>query len=111
VAESPFREPDDFLFYGESRTKPLHSKAFTNSLYAALENIGIDEELRRERNITFHSWRHFINSAIRGKLPDEKLRLLTGHRTFQMTEHYTHLLDEDYTEMRSLQENLFSFVS
>jgi integrase len=111
ITESPYREPDDLVFCGPSRTVPLHSKAFTNSLYAALKAIGITDEQRRDRNITFHSWRHFINSVMRGKIPDEKLRLLTGHRTFSMTEHYTHLLDDDYSEMRKLQENVFAVVS
>jgi integrase len=48
--------------------------------------------LQNGRKITFHSWRHFLNSIGRGKVPDEKLRLMTGHRTKEMTDHYTHLL-------------------
>jgi hypothetical protein len=43
----------------------------------------------------------------RGRVPDEKLRIMTGHRTEEMTEHYTHLLEEDYTEIRKVQEDVF----
>ena len=43
------------MFYGESRTTPLHTKAFINALYDALETIGINEEERKARAITFHS--------------------------------------------------------
>ena len=32
---------------------------------------------------------------------------MTGHRTEEMTEHYTHLLEEDYTEIRKVQEDVF----
>jgi len=32
---------------------------------------------------------------------------MTGHCTEEMTEHYTHLLEEDYTEIRKVQEDVF----
>jgi integrase len=37
------------------------------------------EMARRERNISFHGFRHFFNSTIRGMVSDETLRLQTGH--------------------------------
>jgi integrase len=107
IEQSPYKNEDDLVFYGESRTTPLHTKAFINALYDALATIGINEEERKARAITFHSWRHFLNSVSRGRVPDEKLRLMTGHRTEEMTEHYTHLLEEDYTEIRKVQEDIF----
>jgi integrase len=107
IEQSPYKDEDDLVFFGESRTTPLHARAFINALYDALVTIGIDEEERKARAITFHSWRHFLNSISRGRVPDEKLRLMTGHRTEEMTEHYTHLLEEDYTEIRKVQEDVF----
>lgn len=65
---------------------------------------------RKERAITFHSWRYFLNSVSRGRVSDEKLRLMTGHHNKEMSEHYTHLLDEDYTEMRKVQEDVFGVI-
>jgi len=38
---------------------------------------------------------------------DEKLRLITGHLAEEITEHYTHLLEEDYTEIRKVQKDVF----
>lgn len=32
---------------------------------------------------------------------------MTGHRTEQMTEHYTHLLEEDYSAIRKMQDDVF----
>ena len=109
---------------GAYRPKPLHGRwrprvprrearypgpcaGLHGCLYAALGAIGIDEEERKARAIIFHSWRHFLNSVSRGRVPDEKLRIMTGHRTEEMTEHYTHLLEEDYTEIRKVQEDVF----
>ncbi len=107
ITESPYQEPEDLVFYGESRDSPIHARRFIDSLYAALAAIGIDEEKRKARNLDFHSWRHFLNSISRGKVPDEKLRLITGHRTAAMTDRYTHILEEDFVEIRKVQEEVF----
>jgi integrase len=107
ITNSPYKAAEDLVFYGKKRDIPIHARAFIDALYASLGAIGIDEEERKARAVTFHSWRHFLNSISRGRVPDEKLRLMTGHRTEEMTEHYTHLLEEDYTEIRKVQEDVF----
>jgi integrase len=55
------------------------------------------------RNVTFHSWRHFFNSYFRTKIPDAKLQQMTGHKTQEMTDHYTHFRIEDFNDVRLLQ--------
>jgi integrase len=87
--------------------RPVNQKEVQECLYAALGMAGIPDTERRQRNITFHSWRHFFNSWMRGKVPDAKLRRLTGHRTEEMTEHYTHFKREDYNDVAKIQEDLF----
>jgi len=79
----------------------------TGALYKALEKIGIGEEERQKRNITFHSWRHFFNSTMRSRVPDSKLKLLTGHRSQEMTERYTHFNVKDYQDVKMIQEQIF----
>jgi len=54
ISECPFRNPDDLVFRGESGDAPLHARAFIDSLYSALEAIGIDETQRKTRNLTLH---------------------------------------------------------
>ena len=69
---NPYKHtPDTFLFYAEkSEHKPAEPEIFTRSFKRALKQIGIDETERTERNITFHSWRHFLNSLlINAKIP------------------------------------------
>jgi integrase len=45
--------------------------------------------VRRERNISFHGFRHFFNSTIRGTVSDDILRLQTGHLDEKMTDTYS----------------------
>ncbi len=74
----------------------------------ALHKIGINEEERRKRNITFHSWRHFFNTLCRvNNISDSKLQRITGHKTDKMTEHYTHYSKNDFKDILAVQEGLF----
>lgn len=75
--------PESFVFYSERTLgKPAEPVIFTKSLYTAMRKIGIPEQERRERNITFHSWRHWFNSLlINARVPIHKIQSLTGHLT------------------------------
>lgn len=88
--------------------KPIGSSDIRKRFYQALEKIEILPTERQNRNLTFHSWRYFFNSLLRAqKIPDSKVRLLTGHRTQEMTEHYTQFQIEDLQDVLHVQENLF----
>jgi len=104
---SPYKESNDFVFWGVDRKTPIWGKHVLKVLYDAFEKIGISPDQRKDRNVTFHSWRHLYNTLMRGKIPDAKLRTLTGHRTSQMTENYTHFRIEDFTDVLQIQERLF----
>jgi integrase len=95
---------NDFIFWGPEPGKPLSEKLIENGFKRQLKNIGIDEKARRARNISFHSLRHAFNSALRGTIPDETLRLATGHADPAMSDHYDHLTDERLAEIRKAQE-------
>jgi integrase len=56
--------------------------------------LSYGEIARRERNVSFHSFRHFFNSTIRGTVSDDILRLQTGHSDEKMTDHYDHMTDD-----------------
>jgi len=80
---------------------------FVRALFTALEIIGIDKAERKRRNITFHSWRHFLNSLlINSKIPIQKIQSITGHMTAQMTSHYYHI--DDMMDVRNVQNSLFT---
>lgn len=99
---------EDFVFQREwTTTVPVSETTVLSRFYRALRQIGIMDEERKERNITFHSWRHTFNSSLRSHVPDYKLQLLTGHRTDAMTNHYTHVAPEDLDEVRVAQQAMF----
>jgi integrase len=89
-------QSDQLVFCGSKPEVPVSKWCLPHKLEEALSSMGIKKETQRERGITFHSWRHFFNSMLRGKLPDEKLKLMTGHKTEEMTERYSHALPEDF---------------
>lgn len=90
-------KPDDLVFYPLSvgPIVPLGNREILNSLYKAMERIGISKESRQERKIVFHSWRHYLNSIMRsaGIAPDI-VRLYTGHASEQSAKGYTHVTRE-----------------
>lgn len=103
---SPYKEPQDLVFWGRSREKPMAQTYILDTLYSAFDVIGVAEEDRAKRNISFHSWRHFFNTSLRGKVADAKLQKLTGHRTMEMTENYTHFSVNDFADVRLVQEDM-----
>lgn len=103
---SPYQDPEDLVFWGPDCRRPISQTFILDSLYAALEKIGIPKVDREQRNINFHSWRHFFNTFLRGKVPDAKLQALTGHRTIEMTENYTHFRPEDFKDVLQIQEQI-----
>jgi integrase len=105
---SPYQGADTFVFWGDKRESPIDSKLILDSLYSALAKIGIPSGDRAQRNITYHSWRHGYNSMMRSVgIPDSKLRRLTGHRTPEMTEHYTTFSLTDYQDVAQAQGEVF----
>jgi len=101
--------PESFVFYSEKTSgKPAEPVIFYRSLYTAMRRIGISEDERRRRNITFHSWRHWFNSLlINARVPIAKIQSITGHLTNEMTQHYYHLQLEEMNDVLQVQESIF----
>jgi integrase len=65
-----------------------------------LEKIGINKEERIERNIVFHSWRHFLNSQLlSNNISEAKTQKITGHKTKEMMMHYAHFNANDFQDV------------
>jgi integrase len=104
---SPFTDPDDFIFFGRKREAPLDHRIIERNFYDALIGIGITDDIRRERRICFHSWRHFYNSLlINSRVPVIKVQKLTGHSTQRMTENYFHT--DDYQDVIDITGEVLS---
>jgi integrase len=82
----------NFLFSGCGGKTPIDHSIVYKWFRRALDNIGVPEKMRNERNISFHSWRHYVNSQLRTNgVPDSIVQSITGHSDLKMTEHYTHV--------------------
>ena len=76
--------------------KPINEGYVNEVLYCALARIGISEEKRKERGLTFHSWRHFFTtSCVKAGMHPEAIRALTGHSSNEMLHIYTDLEAKD----------------
>jgi integrase len=104
---SPWKEPTDFVFPTRNRKTPILFKTVRSGLYRALGCLGITEEVRTQRRINFHSWRHFLNTAlIHNHVPIAEVQKTTGHITKSMTEDvYFHLID--YSNIQAVQSQIF----
>ena len=99
-----------YLFSIDGGKTPVHSDTMRRSLFKALKVIGISDEQRRERNLSFHSWRHYLNTTLRSNnITDVKLRALVGHATSKMTDHYTHFDIDDFKDIQEVQKNIINF--
>ncbi|OQY39991.1 MAG: hypothetical protein B6226_00760 [Candidatus Cloacimonetes bacterium 4572_65] len=59
---------------------------------AALVKIGITEDERKSRGLTFHSYRHLANTRLRESgVSDAVIREIIGHKSEAMTENYSHI--------------------
>ena len=67
------------------------------------------DENRKERNIDFHSLRHFFNSMLRGEIDDNNLHLIVGHQSKRMIDGYTHEIRERLLQIGKLSGNTISF--
>jgi integrase len=79
------------LVFGRKDGKPLCNGYFRLALIADLAAIGIPEEERKARNITFHSLRHtFVSLARMAGVGDFQAQALAGHKSAAMMERYSH---------------------
>ena len=86
-----------YVFSTDGGMLPVYPDTLRRSLFKAFKAIGIDDEQRRDRNLCFHSWRHYLNTTLRSNnITDGKLRALVGHASSKMTEHYTHFNTDDF---------------
>jgi len=110
MKSSPFKREDDFVFYSADRSKPYtNNRGILDSFYDALEAIKISEAERKERNLVFHSLRHHANTYLRlAGIPDFLIQAYIGHSSTAMTDHYTHIRDEDFQPIIDAQEPLLA---
>jgi len=95
---------------GADRENPLDFVSLSPDEEEKMKFI-MGEIIRIERNLTFHGFRHFFNSTIRGTVSDDILRLQTGHLDEKMTDLYDHMTDDRGEQLRrAVQSKILPFI-
>ena len=110
LLQNPHRaEGESFIFWGNLPDKPVVQNVITDGLKFALESIDIGDKEREERNIVFHSWRHFYATVISNNVGERKAQIALGHLTPAMTKHYAaHKRDEDLQQVADATVLIFN---
>lgn len=98
------KSPEALLFCGTNENKAIDHKTINKAYFNALGKTDLDLETL---NISFHSWRHTFNTLMRGNIPEDKLRKITGHKSEKMSDHYTHYDKNSFEDVREQQNKLF----
>ncbi len=110
MEESPYPEPEDYVFYSADREIPYKDNSGVDrALYAMLEKIEITEKERQRRNIVLHSLRHSFNTRMRNRgIPDFLIQAYMGHSSPVMTDNYTDVMMASFDDVVEEQERLSS---
>jgi integrase len=101
----PLLAGSGYLFSADGGASPVEGPRTNEALKEALERIGIDEEKRAARRISFHSWRAFANAYfLRSGVSIGTVQKLTRHETEQMTEHYNPWSPEETQAIAEAQD-------
>ena len=94
---------EPYIFSVSAGHQPIDHKAIYKWFYRALERIGIDKKSREERNVTFHSWRYYVNTQLSARgVPESMIQAIIGHSDGKMTKHYTNYNMEDLKRILTL---------
>lgn len=110
--ENPSR--NDLVFWNRKSFAgdgPITDNTLRKMFYSLLKDIGIDEQQRKERNITFHSLRHFFSTAGKDmQISQEDRMMVMGHRSAIMNERYTHITDEQLIRVSSVTSAILDYL-
>jgi integrase len=98
---------DGFVFSEDGGATPITRRRIYLGLQRACGNIGIDEDEMKKRGINVHGWRHFCNTELlKGGLSVKKVQAVTGHKSENMTDNYTHFDPMEFSEVSKIQKML-----
>lgn len=92
----------------QSSKEYISTPSLRNGFYTLLSQIGISEEERKERNITFHSLRHTFSTLGRDyNISQEDRMAVLGHKSKEINDRYTHLSDEALKHVSVLTNSIY----
>lgn len=99
-----------FVFWSAKNHKmPITPGYYGDCFYLALKAIGVSDAERKERNMVFHSLRHFCCTVLKQRADIDTVKMIMGHRTSRMTQHYSdHETQEKFDSMRNIISTAWS---
>jgi integrase len=112
LATNPHGQGDDsFVFFGPEPTMPCSEDTLLDGLIGALESIGISDEMRKARNVDFHSWRHYFSTNLADRIDERKARIVTGHKSQSVFRKYAdHKREQDVKDVAKAQKLVFKRI-
>jgi integrase len=96
-----------YVFSLNGGAKPVSGHHLYNQFHRALTRIGIPRGEIARRGLSFHSWRHFLNTELQVMdVPLVKVQSVTGHKSDRMREWYSHFDAKEFREVTAAQEKL-----
>jgi len=81
---NPYTEGiEGYVFWASIPGKPIESSGWLKDLKEVCKDVGIENPSW----VTFHAWRHFFTTYMKGKVDNKILQMATGHKTPAMLEH------------------------
>ena len=104
---NPLFSDTSYVFFSNTKPEqPCYPTYYQDSFYDAMAEIGISEEQRKERNIVFHSLRHFCATRLSQRTDMKSVQAILGHRTEKMSQHYSdHETKEKLDNIRNIMQN------
>jgi integrase len=98
---------DSYIFWTrKTPTKPIEARIFLDGLRDILIKTGMS--LESANAYSFHGWRHFFTTYMRGKLNDKLLQSQTGHLSLSMLERYSgHITETNRNAIRQAKVDVF----
>ena len=106
LAISPLTGPQELLFSYDGRR--IRAEYLEDRFAVGIKNAKIN--MANDRILTPHSLRFTYNTKMRRLIPGERLRLMTGHESEQMTDYYTRTeLEEQFITLRDSSRAIDNF--
>ena len=105
--ENPLYGDTSYVFFSNVKPEqPFWPSYYQDGFYEAMAEIGISEEQRKERNIVFHSLRHFCATILSQRTDMKTVQAILGHRSEKMSIHYSdHDTEEKLSNIKNIMQN------
>ncbi len=104
-----YSETSYVFFAPKNPNKPFYPGYYGDIFYRTLEKIGISKLERKQRNIVFHSLRHFCATILAQRADIQLVKSILGHRTEKMSEHYSaHECQKKVNTMRAIMTDAWN---